>query len=60
MGAYVQCGRNKVYPHNLIVEMAIFFVNTDAQGKHYTLIDVPVHGEQTDLRSLFQSWVMID
>ena len=29
--------------------MAFFFVHTrDAQGKYYTLIDVPVHGEQTE------------
>ena len=29
MDAYIQCGRNKVYHRNLIVEMALFFVHIE-------------------------------
>ena len=35
-----------VYLCNFIVGM-VFYPHRDVQGKHYTLIDVPVHGEQT-------------
>ena len=55
MGAYVRCGRNKVYHRNLFVAMAFFFVQTEMnrKEKHYTLINVPVHGEQTEPNAIF-------
>ena len=45
MGAYLQCGRNKVYRHHLIVEMAFIFVHTE------------IYTENTIARSMCQFMV---
>ena len=50
IGAYLQSGRNKVYSRHFIVGMSFFFVHM--QKKHYTLIDLPVCGEQTELNQI--------
>jgi len=53
MGTYVRCGRNKVI-------VIIFGQNSDVlrphggvQGKHYTLMDLPLYGEQIELSPIF-------
>ena len=51
MGAYLRCSRNKslFYFWNGLLLCS----HRDTQGKHYTLIDMPVHCEQTEPNSVF-------
>ena len=44
----------KVYHRYFIVKMAFIFVHMkELSEKHYIVMDVPVHGEQIELSSIF-------
>ena len=57
MGGYIWCTRNKA---NCCTSWNshVHRPHEEVQGKHYTLMDLPVHGEQ--IKSICQSWVLID
>ena len=61
MGMHLRCGRNKVYPLSFHCWNGLLLCSHGGiQGKHYTLIDLPVHGEQTDCLSCFSCALLSD
>ena len=54
MGVYLQCGKNNIHHRHFLVGMAFLLCqHGGVQGKHYTVIDLPVHGTQIEPSPIF-------
>ena len=48
MGAQVRCSRNKVGGQSFKLNWPYFYPHGEVQEKQYTLLDLPVYGEQIE------------